>query len=119
MKKLFADLLNLKDVNGIMVVSFDGDLIFDDFTSPLSERPESRDWKPFVESLNGAKEANLVFEKGTLYVRETKLGYLVVSMGFLASAPMVRLTCDVLLPSINKYQNGKKKKKIPPSAWRI
>jgi len=102
MKKLFADLLDLKDVNGIMVVSFDGDLIFEDFSFPLSERPESRDWKTFVESLNGAKEANLVFEGGTLYIRETKLGYLAVSMGFLASAPMVRLTCDVLLPSINK-----------------
>ncbi|MBW2608554.1 MAG: hypothetical protein JRD05_13085 [Deltaproteobacteria bacterium] len=63
MKKLFADLLDLKDVNGIMVVSFDGDLIFEDFSSPLSERPESRDWKPFVESLNGAREANLVFER--------------------------------------------------------
>ena len=117
MKKLFADLLDLKDVNGIMVVSFDGDLIFEDFSSPLSEKPESRDWKAFVESLNDAKEANIVFEKGTLYVRETKLGYLVVSMGFLASAPMVRLTCDVLLPSINKLKKGKKK--IPASAWRI
>jgi hypothetical protein len=117
MKKLFADLLNLKDVNGIIVISFDGDLIFEDFLSPLSEKPESRDWKPFVESLNGAREANLVFEKGSLYVRETNLGYLVVSMGFLASAPMVRLTCDVLLPSINKYK--KNKKKIPPSAWRV
>ena len=117
MKKLFADLLDLKDVNGIIVVSFDGDLIFEDFASPLSEKPENHDWKSFVESLNGAKEANLVFEKGTLYVRKTKLGYLVVSMGFLASAPMVRLTCDVLLPSINKIKKGKKK--IPPSAWRI
>ncbi len=112
MKKLFADLLDLKDVNGIIVVSFDGDLIYEEFSAPLSERPESRDWKPFVESLNGAKEANLVFEKGTLYVRE-----IVVSMGFLASAPMVRLTCDVLLPSINKVKKGKKK--IPPSAWRV
>ena len=55
MKKLFADLLDLKDVNGIIVVSFDGDLIFEEFSAPLSERPESRDWKPFVESLNGAK----------------------------------------------------------------
>jgi len=117
MKKLFADLLDLKDVNGIIVVSFDGDLIFEDFASPLSEKPENHDWKLFVESLNGAKEANLVFEKGTLYARETKLGYLVVSMGFLASAPMVRLTCDVLLPSINKLK--KAKNKIPPSAWRV
>ena len=104
MKKLFADLLDLKDVNGVMVVSFDGDLIFEDFSSPLAERPESRNWKTFVELLNGAKEANLVFEKGTLYVRKAKLGYLVVSMGFLASPPMVRLTCDVLLPSLNKLK---------------
>ena len=117
MKKLFADLLDLKDINGILVVSFDGDLIYEDFSSPLSERPESHDWRSFVESLKGANEANLVFEKGTLYVRETKFGYLVVSMGFLASAPMVRLTCDVLLPSINKLK--KDKTKIPPSAWRI
>ena len=113
MKKLFDDLLDLKDVNGIMIVSFDGDLIYEDFSSPLPERPESHDWRSFVESLNGAKEANLVFENGTLYVRETKIGYLVVSMGFLASAPMVRLTCDVLLPSINKF-----KPKTRSSTWR-
>ena len=109
MKKIFDDLLDLKDVNGIMIVSFDGDLIYEEFSVPLSERAETRDWKAFVESLHGAKEANLVFEKGTLYARETKLGYLVVSMGFLASAPMVRLTCDVLLPAINKFKKSKNK----------
>lgn len=113
MKKIFDDLIDLKDVNGVIVISFDGDLVYEDFSSPLPERPESRDWRSFVESLNGAKEANLVFEKGTLYVRETKIGYLVVSMGFLASAPMVRLTCDVLLPSINKIKN-----KTHSSKWR-
>ena len=36
MKKLFADLLDLKDVNGIIVVSFDGDLIYEEFSAPLS-----------------------------------------------------------------------------------
>ncbi|MCP4373367.1 MAG: hypothetical protein GY797_35495 [Deltaproteobacteria bacterium] len=113
MNKLFDDLLDLKDVNGTMIVSFDGDLIYENFSSPLPERPESREWRSFVESLNGAKEANLAFEKGTLYVRKTKIGYLVVLMGFLASAPMVRLTCDVLLPSINKY-----KKKSRSLTWR-
>jgi hypothetical protein len=113
MKKIFDDLMDLKDVNGIMVISFDGDLIYENFSAPLPERPENHDWRSFVETLNGAKEANLVFENGTLYARETKIGYLLVSMGFLASAPMVRLTCDVLLPSINKY-----KKKIRSSKWR-
>lgn len=113
MKKIFNDLIDLKDVNGVILISFDGEVIYEDFSSPLAERPESRDWRSFVESLNGAKEANLVFEKGTLYVRETKIGYLVVSMGFLASAPMVRLTCDVLLPSINKF-----KKETRSSRWR-
>ena len=117
MKKLFADILSIKDVKGVMIVSFNGDLIFAEFSSPLSEKPVNRDWKSFVDSLNGVREANLGFEKGMLYVKKTEIGYLVIPMGFLASAPMVRLTCDVLLPSINKYK--KDKNKIPASAWRM
>ena len=44
MKKLFNDILNMEDVNGIMLFSFEGELIYKLFLSPLPEEPENKGW---------------------------------------------------------------------------
>ncbi len=103
MKKLFGDVLDIDDVKGVMIFSFKGELIFKEFLTPISEEPESREWGPlFIDSLRGIREADIVYESGRLYIRKTGLGYLLILMGLFTPVAMMRLNCDILLPSLEK-----------------
>jgi hypothetical protein len=83
-----------------MLLSFAGDIIFRELNPIVHEDVENRDWRPFIESLAGLRETDLIFEKGRLYIRRTDIGYLVVLMGSFVPIAMMRLQCDILLPSL-------------------
>jgi len=108
MRQLFTDILTTEGVNGVMLFSLKGDLIFKEFTSPVNEDPEQRDWSLFIESLEGMRETDLVFEKGRIYIRKTEIGYLVILMALFVPIAMIRLNCDILLPSLKPSKSGKK-----------
>jgi hypothetical protein len=103
MKELFQDILDMEDVFGLMLFSFEGKLLFKAFPLPPAEDPETRDWWPlFTASLDGVKEADLLFDHRRLYIRETDMGYLMVLMGNLTPTAMLRLNCDMLLPKLKE-----------------
>jgi len=103
MKDLFKDILSMEDVKGLMLFSFTGELIIKVFTSPSSEEISSNVWWPlFVRSLNDLREADIVYENSRVYIRKTEIGYLMISTGIFTPMAMIRLNCDVLLPSLNK-----------------
>ena len=108
MHDLFHDILNTKGVKGVLLFSPSGDIIFKEFIAPVDEKPESTDWRFFVESLEGTRETDLVFEKGRIYIRRSEMGYLVVLMALFVPIAMVRLNCDILLPSLKQQKSGKK-----------
>ena len=108
MHDLFDDLLNTKGVKGILLFSFSGDILFKEFTSPVDERPENMDWRFFLDSLEGMRETDLLFEKGRIYIRRSETGYLVVLMALFVPTAMVRLNCDILLPALKQEKSGKK-----------
>lgn len=108
MRELFNDILSTKGVKGILLFSFSGDLIFKEFISPIKEEPEHLDWSFFIESLEGMRETDLVFEKGRIYIRRTELGYLIILMALFVPIAMIRLNCDILLPSLTHSKSGKK-----------
>ena len=113
MKKLFKDILNMEDINGIMLFSFKGELIFKLFLSPLAEEPENKDWWGlFIRSLNGIREADLIFEKSKFYIRKTEIGYLIILMGIFVPTAMVRLNCDMVLPALKRMKISKRGKSI-------
>lgn len=117
MREVFTDILNIEGVSGILLFSLRGDLVFKEFKSPPNEDPEQQDWSSFIESLEGMRETDLVFEKGRIYIRKTEIGYLVILMALFVPIAMIRLNCDILLPSLTQTRSGKKlgrlfKKKI-------
>jgi len=105
----FQEILHLDDVKGIMLVSREGDLLYQQSMVPelSSVRLESRDWTPFLKALEGTREADFIFENVRLYVRESAGGYLMVLMGHFAPIAMVRLNCDILLPSLKQVHSSK------------
>jgi len=107
MRDLFKDILNMEGVKGLMMFSFTGDPIFKEFNQAHPDGIDSRDWSLFIESLAGMRETDLIFKKGRLYIRRTEMGYLVVLMGLFVPIAMMRLQCDILLPSLKPVKAAK------------
>jgi hypothetical protein len=108
MKKLFEDVLKMEDVHGILLVSREGAVVFEAFNTPPSKSHGLKKSLPqAIQAFKDIREADLVFEKSRLYIRKTDAGYFMVNMGLLASAAMVRLNCDMLLPSLKLIKGSK------------
>ena len=102
MKQIFSDILAMEDVRGVMVSSFEGDIVF---AEPSLE--VERSLPLFIRALGSIREADMIFEKSRIYVRRTDTGYLVVLMGPFASGAMLRLHVDMVLPSLKDRGKGK------------
>lgn len=107
MRGLFNDILSMEGVRGLMLFSLAGDLVFKSFNQTGLGGVEDRDWRPFIESLAGMREADLIFEKGRLYIRRNDVGYLVVLIGPFIPIAMIRLQCDIVLPSLTPVKKTK------------
>lgn len=115
MKELFKDILALKDIKGILFFSLEGQLIFKELSSSASADVEKGEWQAFIDAMNGVQEADLVYEYDRIYLRKTGIGYLLILMTGSAQVAMVRLNCDILIPSLKdkrfyrKFAMAKKK----------
>ena len=94
-------------VKGLILFSFTGDIIFKDLAHTMVAGLENRDWRLFIEALAGMRETDLIFEKGRLYIRKTDIGYLVILIGSFVPIAMMRLQCDILLPSLRPAKSAK------------
>jgi hypothetical protein len=108
MKAPLSQLLETEDVYGVILFSFQGDVLFREESSsfPDDSGPTSA-WPRFIGALEGIREADLVFEKIRLHIRKTGRGYLVIVMGFFAPAAMVRMRCDLLLSVLRQPGRGR------------
>ena len=108
MKDLFKDIFDIDDVHGVMFLPFKGKLVFSEFASQQPKKIGDLNWRPFIHSLNGIHEAELIFENNRFYLRRAGMGYILVVMGKAGLTEMVRLNCDVLISS---FKQTKKKHK--------
>jgi hypothetical protein len=104
MSALFDDLLAVEGVKGVMFFSAAGELLFEESGAGGMGKTAARDWQALLVSLDGAREADLIFEMGRLYIRKADLGMLVVTMGRIAPAAMIRLNCDILLSELKSHK---------------
>jgi len=112
MKNFFEDILKTDGVKGIMLLSFNGGLIYKEFLSQDQEEPQDMDWKRLISSLEGVRETDLVFDIGRIYIRRLEVGYLLIPMEIDTSVAMIRLHCDILLPLLKPAKSSKRLKKI-------
>jgi hypothetical protein len=103
MKKLFKKLLDMEEVMGLMLLSFEGEFILHKFLDPVVEKPENMaSWGLFIHSLKGAKEVEILFQDAKIYVRRTVTGYLFVMVDVSTPMAMLRLNCDLALPGLKR-----------------
>jgi hypothetical protein len=91
-----------------MLFAASGEVLFKEFSTAANEAPDHGDWRFLIESLEGMRETDLIFEKGRIYIRKTEVGFLVVLMALYVPISMVRLNCDILLPLLQPAKPGRK-----------
>jgi hypothetical protein len=107
MKEMFKDIVNMDGVNGVILLSYEGGVLFENYSASLSFPSGRRDWLGLVPALDGIREADIVYEGARIYVRRSEIGYLLVLMSSFVSVAMLRLNCDILLPSLKPVQGSK------------
>lgn len=109
MKAIFKELFDTADVEGVMFVSFEGNVVFREFTAEITEKRVNGLIGPLITTMDKAQEADVVFQKKRLYIRRTDKGFIMVIMGSFAPIAMVRLNCDMLLPQLSQVKKPKKR----------
>ncbi len=111
MKKLFKEILEINNVEGVIFLSFEGETIYREFSREFPKEADLKNrkvrWAMLIEALDGAREADAVFEERRVYIRKAESGYLVVVMDVYAPIAMVRLNCDIILPELKKRKASK------------
>ena len=111
MKKLFKDILEIDNVEGVMFLTFEGEMIYREFSTEFDKESGLKDkkgrWAMLIDALDGAREADAVFEDRRIYIRKAESGYIVVIMDVYAPIAMVRLNCDILLPELKNKKTSK------------
>lgn len=100
MKEQFSDILSLDDVKGAIVLNTPGQIVFKSFNEQPKKSLSDTALQALATSLGATVEAELVYENIRLYVRKFTGGMVIIVMGRFALVSMVRLNCDILLPSL-------------------
>ena len=108
MKDLFKDIFDIDNVQGVMFLPIKGKHVFSEFASQQPKNIGDINWLPFIHSLNGIHEAELIFENNRFYLRRAGMGYILVVMGKAGLTEMVRLNCDVLISSLEQTKKKHK-----------
>lgn len=100
MKEVFRDIVGMDGVKGAVLLSFDGAILFEDHreSNAASIGPSEREG--LLTALDGVRETDAVYRDGRIYIRRSDIGFLLVNMSAAASVAMLRLNCDILLPTL-------------------
>jgi hypothetical protein len=100
MKALFQDILRMDDMKGLAVLGQDGAVLFHEFLQDPVPDLKNLGRLARVLELRKARETELLYEHDRLYLRTLGMGLIIVWTGVFASMAMVRLSCEVLIPSL-------------------
>ena len=112
MKDIFKEVMGIDGVRGLLIISNEGAVALSKFSPDFkkeTERLSQINWLPFTIEMEGIKDAELVYDGARFYIKKFEDGYLLVVIGDNAPLSMVRLNCEVLLPSLAKMQPTSKK----------
>jgi hypothetical protein len=111
MKELFKDIVRSDGVLGVVLAGPDGSILFQSLEG--GGQPfdiQKLDFQKLTSLLGKLREADLVFQKGRIYVRKAEIGLIVIVLEPVASLAMVKLNCDILLPQLKAEKAGKARK---------
>ena len=104
MKMLLDDLFSVNGVLGVLVVSSDRSVVFQDLARLKLDGLKETDFEMPLLLFDQVEEADLLFEHYRIYIRKCPLGLLWVIMQPDASAAMIRLQCDIIAPKMKQQK---------------
>jgi len=112
MRELLKDILEIKGVNGVFIISDQGETLFKEVTANSSAKIEDVDFNIFIESVRGYREIELLYENGRIYIRKFEFGFVIVVVDLHVQIAIIRLNCDIILPALHGLKTNKKYKKL-------
>ncbi|MBW2000102.1 MAG: hypothetical protein JRJ29_19340 [Deltaproteobacteria bacterium] len=107
MKDILQNMRNTQDFEGILVLSKEGELIYQEFLSSPPPVINDRNLRlHLLAPLEKTQEVELVFSRKRLYIRETDKGYLFIVMGLFAPISKIRIHCDIIVRSLNREKSA-------------
>jgi hypothetical protein len=107
MRHLFEHILQTDDIKGLVLLTKDGGLVFHEFIDGAGHDLRGVTALAGAPGFAAAREVEFVYENDRIYMRMFPEGLVIVWMGAFAPVAMVRLTCDVLIPSLEKALSSK------------
>jgi hypothetical protein len=107
MRALFERILNEDDIKGVMLLSRDGNVVFYEFLHSVKHNLRELALLATTPVLAQAKEVEVLYDNDRIYMRMFPDGLVVVWMGAFARVAMIRLSCEVLVPSLGKALSSK------------
>jgi len=107
MRDLFERILNEDDIKGVVLLSRDGTVVFHEFVGDAGHNLPEVALLAKTPVLGEAKEVEVLYENDRIYMRMFPEGLIVVWMGAFARVAMIRLSCEVLVPSLGKALSAK------------
>lgn len=104
----FDDIFDISGVLGILVVSPEGKIFYQDITKLQQAKIKEADLELSSLLLDGVKEVDLLFGRYRIYIRKCPVGFLWVVLDPEAPAAMVRLQCDIITPKMTLKKQAKK-----------
>ena len=108
MKIFFDDLFNVKGILGVLVVSPDKSIVYQDLARLKLGDLKEKDLEIPLLLFDRIEEADLLFERFRAYIRKCPLGLLWIIMRTDASAAMIRLQCDIIVPKMEQQKSSKR-----------
>jgi hypothetical protein len=100
MKALFQDILHMDDMKGVVILDPNGAVLFHEFLQDQVPDLKNLGRLARVPEVRKTREMELLYEHDRLYLRTLGTGLIIVWTGVFASMAMVRLSCEVLIPSL-------------------
>ena len=101
MDEQLQDIMEIEQVLGINYFSFDGKVLFRYYKQNEPQGIDDWDLSLLAAALNKTLEAEFVFENTMLYIIKGRKGFLLAVMGRSAPVALVRLSCNILLATLD------------------
>ncbi|MFW5721941.1 MAG: hypothetical protein ACOCWT_01455 [Desulfohalobiaceae bacterium] len=110
MQSLFMDLLTLEGMQGVFLLSSEGEVLYRHASSQEARALQGYDWAGLAGALQSVVDMDVIFDRLRVYLKRQDSHVLVLIMGLSAPVALSRMNSDVALAKLKKQDVPTKKK---------
>lgn len=110
MQSLFMELLTLQGMQGVFLLSSEGEVLYSHASSQEARALQDYDWAELAASLEAVVDMDVIFDSLRVYLKRQDPYLLVLIMGLATPVALSRMNSDVALAKVRKQAAPAKKK---------